>query len=185
MKQKRQFGVLLILIVIAAVVWLFNFHNRPVVTADAGPSLQDDDIIKLDNPQIRMDEIKRAQKAEYKGSGRNPFSAAPPTAPKVPHRDLKPEFPGPKDLPPPPPPPPPTLPPNVKFYGFGTVPNGTSRRAFLTDGEEVYVVAEGEIFLNRFRILRIGNASLEFEEISTGRKGTVPLIEEPGGGPTQ
>jgi len=74
-----------------------------------------------------------------------------------------------------------TLPANVKFYGFGTVPNGTSRRAFLTDGEEVYVVAEGEIFLKRFRILRIGNANLEFEELSSGRTGTAPLVEEQGG----
>src|SRR5207302_8204528 len=70
-----------------------------------------------------------------------------------------------------------------RFYGFGTVPNGTSRRAFLTDGQEVYVVAEGETFLNRFRILRIGNASLEFEEIATGRAGSTPMIEEPAGGP--
>ena len=48
--------------------------------------------------------------------------------------------------PPPPPPPDPTLPPNMKFFGYGTVPNGTARRAFLTDGDEVYIVAEGDLF---------------------------------------
>jgi len=66
----------------------------------------------------------------------------------------------------------------VKFFGFGTVPNGTSRRAFLTDGENVYVVAEGEILLNRFRILKIGNANLEYEEVSSGLRGTANLEEQ-------
>lgn len=180
MKQKHQVGALLILVVIAAFVWLWNFR-KPVVTADQ--SIKEDPIITVDNPQIRMDEIERARRTEYKSSGRNPFSpAAPPTA-KVPHPDVKRDFLGPKDQPPLPPPPPPTL-GNIKFYGFGTVPNSAARRAFLTDGENIYVVAEGEVLLNRFRILRIGNASLEFEEISSQRTGTAPL-EEQAAGPAQ
>ena len=185
MKQKRQVGVLLILILIAAVVWLLNFRSKQV-TADVVPSMQDDkSIIDLENPQIRMDQIERARRAEYKSSGRNPFSPAPPPSKPAPHPDFNKEIPGPQLPAPPPLPPPLALPANVRFYGFGTVPNGTSRRAFLTDGQEVYVVAEGETFLNRFRILRIGNASLEFEEIATGRAGSTPMIEEPAGGPSQ
>lgn len=183
MKQKQQIGALLILILIAAIVWLSNFRGRPVVTADA-PSLQGSDTIRdVDNPQIRMDRIERARKAEYKSSGRNPFSPTASPLPKVSHPEVKREFPGPKDQPPPPPPPPPSL-GNLKFYGFGTVPNSTARRAFLTDGENIYVVAEGEVLLNRFRILRIGNASLEFEELSSNRTGTAPL-EEQAAGPGQ
>jgi hypothetical protein len=181
MKHKRQIGILLMLVLIAAVVWLWNFRGKPVVTADAGPNVQDDPVLSVDNPHIRMDEIERARKTEYKSSGRNPFSPMQaPAAPK-PHPDVKKEIPGPQLPPPTPPPPPLTLPPNVKFFGFGTVPNGKSRRAFFTDGEEVYVLAEGEVLLKRFRILRIGNVSLEFEEISSGRIGTAPLEEQPGG----
>jgi hypothetical protein len=66
----------------------------------------------------------------------------------------------------------------VKFYGFGTVPNGTVRLAFFTNGEDIYVVAEGELLLNRFRILRIGNTNLEYEEVSTGLRGTANLEEQ-------
>jgi hypothetical protein len=73
------------------------------------------------------------------------------------------------------------LPPNFKFFGFGTVPNGSPRRAFLSDGEEVYVVAEGETFLGRFRILKIGNATIDFEEISSGRQGRANMEDA---GPT-
>jgi len=37
--------------------------------------------------------------------------------------------------------------------------------------------------LNRFRILRIGNSNLEYEEVSTGLRGTANL-EEQGGPPS-
>jgi len=182
-KQKRQIGILLALALIAAVVWLWNFHDKPIVTAQAGPSLKDDPVLSVDNPHIRMEEINRARKAEYKSSGRNPFSPVLAPPPRASHPAPPKDIVGPKDQPPPPPPPPLTLPPNVKFYGFGTVPNGTSRRAFFTDGDEVYVLGERDILLKRFRILRIGNANLEFEEISSGRIGTAPLEEQAGGPP--
>ena len=183
MKQKRQIGILFVLVVIALVVWLWNFHSKPRdVVADTPPSLKDDDF-SVDNPKIRMDEIERARKTEYKSSGRNPFSPIQALPLGVPHVEKKREIPGPQLPPPPPPPPPLTLPSGVKFYGFGTVPNGTSRQAFFTDGQEVYVVAEGEVFLQRFRILRIGNASVEFEEISSGRTATAALEEQAGGSP--
>ena len=71
----------------------------------------------------------------------------------------------------------------MKFFGYGTVPNSLSRRAFFTDGEDVYIVGEGEVLLNRFRILRIGNASLEYEDITTGLRGTA-ILEEQAAPPT-
>ena len=186
MKQKRQIGILLVLILAAALVWAWNFRSK-AVTADASPNLQEPaTIIDVENPHIRMEQIERARSAEYKGSGRNPFSPAA-AAPAPVAKTTKPanEFKkyGPEPPPPPPPPLPCVLPANVKFYGFGTVPNGTSRRAFLHDGEDVHVLGEGDVLLKRFRIIRISNANLEFEEISRGCIGTAPLVEEPAGGP--
>jgi hypothetical protein len=176
-KQKQQIGVFLVLVVVAAMLWFWNYRRRPV-GADA-PDPKDDFAFNIDNPQIRLDQIERARKTEYKSSGRNPFSPIQAPPPRVaPPKKTEPI--GPQLPPPPPPPPPLTLPSNVKFYGVGTV---SSRVAFFNDGEQVYVVAEGEVFLRRFRILRIGNASVEFEEISTGRTATAPLEEQPGGSP--
>ena len=181
MKQKRQIGVLFILIMAAAIVWGWNFHDKRVVTADASPSLQEPPIGGVENPHIKIEEIARARSAEYRGSGRNPFSSvvqAPP--PRAANPEKKIENYGPQPPVPTPPPPPPTLPPNVKFYGYGSV-NGTSRRAYFTDGEWVEILGEGDVLLKRFRIIRIGNANLEFEEISTGRVGTAPLEEQAAG----
>ena len=179
MKQKQQIGVFLVLTVIAVIVWLSNYRGKQVV-ADT-PNLKDDFTLSVDNPQIRLDEIERARKTEYRSSGRNPFSTAVQAAPaRVPQVEKKYEMVGPKL---PPPPPPLTLPSNVKFYGYGTGPNSSSRLAYFTDGEEIYLVAEGDVLLKRFRILRIGNASVEFEEISSGRTASAPFEEPPGGSP--
>src|SRR5256885_9729290 len=47
-----------------------------------------------------------------------------------------------------------------KFFGFGTVPYGSARRAFFTDGEEVYVVAEGELLLKDRKSTRLNSSHL-------------------------
>jgi hypothetical protein len=66
----------------------------------------------------------------------------------------------------------------MKYFGYGTIPNGTLRRAFLSDGDDVFIVGEGDTLLGRFRIVKINNANLEFEEIATGRRNTITLQEE-------
>ncbi len=181
MKQKKQVAVLVVLLLIAGIIWFVYFdHDKPIVTADAGSAAQNNQLLSVDNPQLHTDRLARARKTEYKSTGRNIFSAIPPPPPQLPHPP-KPEPSGPKVDPPPPPPPPLTLP--AKFFGYGTVPNGTARLAFFSDGEDVHVVAEGELLLNRFRILRVGNANLEFEEVSTGRRGTA-VLEEQGAPPS-
>jgi hypothetical protein len=191
MKQKRQLGILIVLVLIAAGVWFWNFQGGKTIITDVSGDTRKYPPLNVDNPTLRMYEVERARKAEYKSSGRNIFSYIAAT-PAVAHPHVSDpvilKMPCGIESGPclPPPPEPPKLPPNIKYFGFGVVPNGTSRRAFFhdTNGDQVYVVAEGEVLLNRYRILRIGNQSLEFEEISTGRMGTAPL-EEQGGGPPQ
>jgi hypothetical protein len=52
------------------------------------------------------------------------------------------------------------------------------RRAFFSDGDDVIIVSEGETLLGRYRIVKVNNNNLEFEEIATGRHNTAPLVEE-------
>jgi hypothetical protein len=178
MKQKNQIALLAGLIVVAGTVWYFE-RSKPEVAAGAVSKDHNYQLLSVENPQLHWEELGAAQKAEYKSlTGRNPFSlVAPPPVPSIqqasvsePRRFVGPQL--------EPPPPPPKLPPNMKFFGYGTIPSGTSRRAFLTDGEDVFIVAEGDVLLNRFRIVKVGNASLEFEEVSSGRHGTAVLEEQ-------
>jgi hypothetical protein len=173
MKQKHQIGVLVALLLVMAVVWYFNSGTPTVVTGNAA-AFQNYKLLAVDNPQLHREKMEAAQKAEYKSSGRNPFSEIAPPPEAVKQAESR-RFVGPVPLPPPPPP---TLPPNMKFFGYGTVPNGTSRRAFLADGDDVYIVAEGDTLLGRYRIVKVNNSNLEFEEISSGRRNTVSLSME-------
>jgi hypothetical protein len=175
MKQKNQFALLAALIVIMAVVWYLN-RSKPAVVAGNAAAFQNYQLLAVENPQLHREKMEAAQKAEYHSLGRNPFSEIAPPPPeeqakKVATRQNY----GPIPLPPPPPP---TLPGNMKFFGYGTVPNGTSRRAFLSDGEDVYIVAEGDTLLGRFRIVKVNNVNLEFEEIASGRRNTVALVQD-------
>jgi hypothetical protein len=179
MKQKHQIVVLVVLVVGAALIWGFEWR-KPTSTMQTAHFIQDYRVLAVENPQIRWPELERAQKTEYKSNGRNPFSIiAPPTPEQA--RQKK-DADNVKNLPPPPPPPPPptraTLPANLKYFGYGTVPNGTPRRAFITDGEDTYIVTEGDTLLGRYRIVKVGNSNLEFQEISTGLPGTMPLDEQ-------
>ena len=66
----------------------------------------------------------------------------------------------------------------MKYFGEGKAQSGSGRRAFLTDGDAVYVVGEGDTVLGRYRIIRINHLSVEFEEIASGRHGTAKLEDE-------
>ncbi len=188
MKQKRQLAGLIALLITAAGVWGWYFRRGQLVAPkETVSAAQNYHLLAVENPHIRIEEIEKARQAEYKSTGRNIFSAAA-LPPQVSHsRSADPPKtvvntpcavygPCPEPLPPPL-----TLPPNMKFFGYGTGPNGAYRRAFFTDGDDVYIVNEGQLLLNRFRILKVGNASLEFEEVSSGRKGTAPLEEQAAG----
>src|ERR1700686_5395533 len=175
MTQKNQMIVLAVLVLIMGVVWYFNRTTSATNTGNVA-TFQNYQLLAVENPQLHRDKMEAAQKTEYHSLGRNPFSeiAPPPEHEKIKtvetHQRVGPI--------PPPPPEPPKLPPNMKFFGYGTIPNGTLRRAFLSDGDEVYIVGEGDTFLGRFRMVKISNANLEFEEIATGRHATVTLQKE-------
>jgi len=175
MTQRKQLAMLAVLLLLAGGIWFFYFdRDKRVVTADAGAATQNYQLLSVENPQLHTDKVKRARETEYKSRGRNIFSRELPPPPPPPHPVVDPKIP----IVPPPPVVPKVSPLPVKFFGYGTVPNSSGRRAFFTDGEDIYIVAEGELLLNRFRILKIGNANLEYEEISSGLRGTANLEEQ-------
>jgi len=175
MKQKNQLALLAGLVVVMAVVWYLN-RSKPAVVAGNAAAFQNYQLLAVENPQLHREKMEAAQQTEYHSQGRNPFSEIAPPPPETQIKKSAVHVPqGPVQ---PPPPPPPMLPGNMKFFGYGTVPNGTSRRAFLSDGDDVYIVAEGDTLLGRFRIVKVSNANLEFEEIATGRRNTVALAQD-------
>lgn len=178
MKQKNQIVVLAVLVIVAVLVWVAE-RNGETPAAQTENQLQNYQVLAVENPQIRWRELERAQKTEYKSNGRNPFSVIAPSTPQeIKDRQAQAIASRPAPVITQPPPTEAKLPPNLKFFGYGTVPVGSTRRAFFTDGEDVYIVIEGETLLGRYRILKVGNSNLEFQEISSGLHGTTPLEEQ-------
>jgi len=177
MKQQKKLVALVVLLLIAGNIWYwFIFRQKTLAPTGAVAVTQNYRLLSVENPAPHTDRREAARKSEYKSNGRNPFSPIAPPPSQTPGQVVKRKEPsGPQVEPPPPAL---TIPANMHFFGYGTVPNGTARRAFFTDGEDVYIVSEGEVLLNRFRILKVNNASLDFEEVSSGRHGTANLEEQ-------
>jgi hypothetical protein len=173
MNQKIKIAILPVLMLAAAGVFYFDSKGPAFPGRTSLFSTKPYDPLPVENPALQRWKLDASRRTEYKSSGRDLFSE---TLPPPPPKKIEPR-PDPVPLPPVEVPPP-SLPANMKFFGYGTVPNGTSKRAFLTDGEEPFVVAEGDTLLGRFRILKINNASLEFEEISSGRRNSIQLDEQ-------
>jgi hypothetical protein len=177
MNQKNQIVLLAVLLVILATVWYFYFRTKPIVSVGASVFSDTYKPMEVENPEPQTDILKEVQKAEYTKTVRNIFTAAPP--PPVQVRPAAAANAQSAITMPPPPPPPAQLPPTMKFFGYGTVPSSASRRAFLSDGDDVYIVGEGETLLGRFRILKIGNDRLDIEDTTTGQRGSA-ILEQPG-----
>ena len=182
MSDRSKSVLLVVLLVVAAGVWYWSTRGPSSVanpSFDTGATYRP---LAVDNPELQRDKLKKSRDTEYKGTGRDLFSelAPPPPEPER-KQEVAQGLVGPVVAPPPAPP---ALPANLKFFGYGTIPNGTARRAFLSDGDQVIIVGEGDTLLGRFRVVKIGNANLDFEEIPSGRRGTTALSDEPAGAPS-
>jgi len=173
-KAKLERTILAVLALVAGTIWYYYAHPG-LGSARAGSFLVAYKPIGADSPRLHLDRVQAARSTEYGSTIRDIFSREQPPPPPV-EIVRAPVTVEPAYVAPAAPPPPPELP--LKFFGSGNVQGGSSRRAFLSNGESVYVAAEGDTLLGRYRIIKIGHANLEFEEIGTGRHGFASLEDQ-------
>ncbi len=121
------------------------------------------------DPTLRYDWLRASEDTKYRGSGRNIFRAEV-EIPKVIATPVKDQHPGP---PPGPPPPPPIT---LKFFGFSNKP-GEPRKAFLSQGDDVFIAKEGEIIDRRYKVLHITPVSVEVEDVLNNNRQSIPLTQ--------
>ncbi len=123
MKQKKQLAVLVVLLVSAGAVWFWYFQpDRTAMTDPADSPAKSAQLLSVENPAIHWHILEGARKTEYKSSGRNIFTTAAPLPASAGSDKAKPDVVRPPYGPTPPAPDPdPVLPPNIKFFGYGTV----------------------------------------------------------------
>ena len=176
-RQQKELIALAALVVAAASVWYL--HLGKSAATNGGISAGNySEINAQDFGKILVD-LSKAQGTEYKSAGRNIFvmgaarvEPGKQVAAKEPFRNVGPI--------PPAPPKPPELP--WVFFGYGMLPAGGARQAFLKENQDdavVHIVSEGDVVLNHLRILHIGNEKIEFEDTETGLKNSKPLEVAP------
>lgn len=173
MSKRNEFVALMALLVVLAAVayWEFRPADDPGSGGPADVAVQP---LPVPNPSLHLAQLDRIRKLGYAGTHRNIFSATPlPPPPSVLKKDkpLEASY-IPRAAGPPLPPP---LEVPLTFYGMAVDPKTGRRVAFFTSGDDVYVAAEGDTLLGRFRLLRIGTDTAVVEEVSTGRQATLPM----------
>jgi len=135
--------------------------------------------LKVEDPELRMDLLDKVRKAEYSGEHHDIFSFGPKKpAPEQKALEAKLEethvrpFVGPQK---PPPPEPPQIP--VAFFGYATNPTTQNRLAFFSKEDDVFILGEGGMLMNKFRLVKIGNSSAEFEDVGTGLHATLAITQ--------
>jgi len=185
MSKRNQQIVLGVLGLVLAIV-LYRTFAGPSASGIPGFTATDADFepLKVEDPALRMDLLEKVRKTEYTGEHHDIFSFGPkkPT-PQEKIAEAKAQEPvhpfvGPQK---PPPPQPPEVP--VTFFGYATNPTTQNRLAFFSKEDDVYILGEGGMLLNRFRLVKIGNSSAEFEDIGTGLHATLAMSQPEAGQP--
>jgi hypothetical protein len=178
MSKRNQIYVLIGLLLIAAYIFYAQRSEGPGM---AGVLASDSTFhpLNVEEPHLRLDLLDKIKKLDYSGSHRNIFIfGPPPPPPRSPAEIARENFraQGPQK---PPPPPPVTVP--AQLFGSAFMSKTGKRVAFFLDGDEVLVVEEGSVFLNRYRLDKIGNDSADVEETSSGRHAAVQMVQPANG----
>lgn len=165
MRQQTKFLLFVTLVGALLAVNVFEYRRgrQPAVRETAARAASNP--VRLTNaqdPTLRLDLLERVSKVQYTGTQRNIFQYRAP----LPSEQTK------GDNTPPPPPPPPPIP--LRFFGFATRP-GEPKKIFLSNGEETFVVAEGDLVMKRYRVTRIGVNAVEIEDLEIKRTASLPL----------
>lgn len=127
------------------------------------------------DPTLDLALLSQSEEIKYAGNGRNIFVAGSVATIEplegngtTDHNRQA----GIRPVPAVPPPPPITL----KFFGFANKP-GEPKKVFLSQGEDVFIAAEGEIVDRRYRVLRISPTAVEMEDVINNNRQSIPLTQ--------
>jgi hypothetical protein len=124
------------------------------------------------DPTLHPELMRQAESLAYTGNGRNIFSlfSAPPAIPKAIASARQ----SPVNTGPPPPPPPPPI--NLRFYGYAAE-RGGQKQVFLLQGVDIFIASEGDVVDRRYRVGKIGAASVQVEDLPYHNTQTLPLMQ--------
>lgn len=67
-----------------------------------------------------------------------------------------------------------------KYYGYASPSGDGQRRAFLLDGEDVLIGSEGDVFKNRYKVVRVGLTSVVIEDMQFNEEQSLAITAPKG-----
>ncbi len=125
------------------------------------------------DPTLDLKLLSQSEEIKYAGNGRNIFvkGSVPIEKPKGTGATDRPA--ASLHTPPPIPQPPPIT---LKFFGFANRP-GETKKVFLSQGEDVFIAAEGDIVDRRYRVLHISPTAVDVEDVLNNNRQSLPLTQ--------
>jgi hypothetical protein len=125
------------------------------------------------DPTLDLNLLSQSEEIKYEGNGRNIFVAGSVALIEKPKRPgVTDQIGGVRPLPAIPQPPPITL----KFFGFANRP-GETKKVFLSQGEDIFIAAEGDIVNRRYRVLHISPNAVDVEDVLNNNRQSLPLTQ--------
>jgi hypothetical protein len=143
---------------------------QPTATAGKGSRKTVGGTFSSLDPRLRLDILQQSEGTQYEGKGRNIFLAYEEPKIEAPKATVV------DNTPPAPPPPPPPPPITLKFFGFASKP-GEPKKVFLSQGEDIFIAAEGDVVNRRYKVIHINPASAEIEDVLYNNRQNIPLTQ--------
>jgi len=127
------------------------------------------------DPTLDLRLLSQSEEIKYAGNGRNIFVAGSVAVIERPKRNgtdkeqrayVPPPIAGPPPI-------------TLKFFGFANRP-GETKKVFLSQGEDVFIAAEGDIVDRRYRVLKISPTAVDVEDVLNNNRQSLPLTQAPG-----
>jgi hypothetical protein len=181
-KTKQRIAIALCVVAVLTVAWTLMQSGEPKpvaapVTAASSEKAKGAVISESLDPRLRLDLLANSENVQYEGKGTNIFRAGEEQVviprPKVPPMVPKGVDGGGAPAVYTPPPPPPI---NLKYFGISSG-KGEKPRAFLSQGDDVWIAHEGDVVNRHYKIVRISPTAVEVEDLLNNNRQSIPRAQ--------
>ncbi|PSH05455.1 MAG: hypothetical protein CXZ00_01845 [Acidobacteria bacterium] len=178
-KTEVRIAIVLVVLAILTVSWTLMRGRKGVPAEASVPSAGKPQVkgtaqsSESIDPRLHLDLLANAEDVKYHGKGRNIFSAAPEPV-EIPKVKISPllrkQEEARRNLPPPPPP------ITLKYFGLASA-KGEQAKAFLSQGEDIWIAREGDVVNRHYKIVRISPNAVEVEDLLNNNRQNIPLTQ--------